>query len=258
MIELLRATWLLFRMQLTMVMRSRRMLLAILLAAIPPVIALIMATFAPGDVKPGEILASISFWLNLQVIVPILALVAGSAVVTEEIENRTITYLFTRPIPRPALLFGRLLATLVLVWLLLGSSATALSLAAAQRAGGLPDGLAMRVIAANLVGGTVYTILFATIGVFLRHPMIVGLGYTFAFEMAIANVPGGSQSLTIQYHLRSILVDATETCWQSADVMNIDSFSGPGEALGTLAVVAIVTLVVGALGIARRQYVLTA
>jgi ABC-2 type transport system permease protein len=258
MAELLRTTWLLFRMQLSMVMRSRRMLIAILLAAIPPLIAFIVATFAPSDVKPGEILANISYWLNLQVIVPILALVAGSAVVTEEFENRTITYLFTRPVPRPALLFGRLLATMVLVWALLGSSAIGIALAAGQRAGEMPEGLALRVFAANIAGGTVYSIVFATIGVFLRHPMIVGLGYTFAFEMAVANVPGGSQSLTIQYHLRSILVDATEACWQRAEILFLDAFSTPAEAITTLAIVAVVALVIGAAGISRRQYVLTA
>ena len=120
MIALARATALLFRMHLVSILRSRRALLCALLALVPPVLAWLVLTLQPS--VPGEELGGILAWaLVLQVVVPILALVGGSAVLTEEIESRTITFVFTRPIPRAALLYGRWLATLVLVCGLLGA-----------------------------------------------------------------------------------------------------------------------------------------
>jgi ABC-type transport system involved in multi-copper enzyme maturation permease subunit len=38
--------------------------------------------------------------LLVQGTVPLLALILGASVVAEEIEDRTLTYLFTRPVPR--------------------------------------------------------------------------------------------------------------------------------------------------------------
>ena len=69
------------------------------------------------------ILAEIGWVLMVQGTVPLVALILGSAVVAEEIEDRTITYLFTRPIPRAAVLLGRWLATALVLELCLLLSA---------------------------------------------------------------------------------------------------------------------------------------
>ena len=61
--------------------------------------------------------------------VPVLGVFYGTSLIADEVEDKTITYLFTRPIPRGAVLIGKYLAYLacticvvlpavVLVWLL--------------------------------------------------------------------------------------------------------------------------------------------
>ncbi len=62
--------------------------------------------------------------------VPVLGVFYGTSLMADEVEDKTITYLFTRPIPRGAVLVGKYLAYLacticvvlpsvVLVWLLI-------------------------------------------------------------------------------------------------------------------------------------------
>ena len=61
---------------------------------------------------------------------PVLGVFYGTSLIADEVEDKTITYLFTRPIPRGAVLVGKYLAYLactvfvvlpsvVLVWLLI-------------------------------------------------------------------------------------------------------------------------------------------
>ncbi len=303
MFPLLRSTSLLFRMHLSSVFWSKRALLCMILASAPPVLAWIVLHFDP-DTSADQVGGFLAWTLVLQVVVPVLALVAGSAVLTEEIESRTITFVFTRPVPRAALLYGRWLATLVLVCGILAASTSIMAqmvsrapllveeavdpnLQSFNRPGrdgewarrhrerqqerldfesahptteqaALVAPMMQRFVWAAVLGGAVYSLLFAVFGVFLRHPMIFGLGYTFAFEGVLANLPGETQSLSIQFYLRSILIDERLWVFHRLYPYEMTGFPNPYEATRVLSILMLVALVVGGWAIGRRQYVLTA
>jgi hypothetical protein len=311
--HLLSTTSLVFRVHLARVLRSRRALICLLLAAVPPLILYLGQRFGPSRAGSEKTVAVVAWWLSLQVVTPLLSLVAGSAVITEEIESRTISYVFTRPVSRAALLYGRWLATLVLVCGLLGASAWGVGRLAQDAR---PDSMSseptasqqepeqagrrerhrrqgdddlfqreekyrearaayvteydaserqdhaqamiVRFLQATLLGGAVYSLLFAVLGVFLRHPMIVGLGYCFAFEVLLANLPGSTQSLSIQYWLRGILVDPRMPIFRKLYLWDVEKLPDIAASLPTLAWLLVVGLVLGGLAIRRRQYELTA
>ncbi len=186
--ELLRQSALLARMHFGSIARSKRALISLLLIAGPPLIGWIVIEFVP-DATPDEVMARLGTILLLQVVTPLISLIIGSAAVTEEVENRTITFVFTRPIHRAALFLGRGLATVLIVCTLLAISALALLLVS-KGGGEVAAGMGTQLTLAACFGGAVYSTIFALIGVFLRRPMIVGLGYAFAFEGLIANIPG--------------------------------------------------------------------
>ena len=48
----------------------------------------------------------------LRFTVPVLGVFYGTSLIADEVEDKTITYLFTRPIPRGAVLVGKYLAYL--------------------------------------------------------------------------------------------------------------------------------------------------
>src|SRR4026208_2462832 len=56
--------------------------------------------------------------LYIRFIVPVLGVFYGTALIADEVDDKTITYLFTRPIPRSAVLIGKYLAYLVCTVLL--------------------------------------------------------------------------------------------------------------------------------------------
>ena len=54
-----------------------------------------------GDAVGGPALFGLMIWLlYIRFIVPVLGVFYGTALIADEVEDKTITYLFTRPIPR--------------------------------------------------------------------------------------------------------------------------------------------------------------
>src|SRR5947199_10720901 len=67
----------------------------------------------------GASLFGMMIWLlYLRFIVPILGVFYGTALIADEVDDKTITYLFTRPIPRSSVLLGKYLAYLACTVLL--------------------------------------------------------------------------------------------------------------------------------------------
>jgi ABC-type transport system involved in multi-copper enzyme maturation permease subunit len=259
---LLRSTWLIARTQFPRTAFSRRVLLCLLIALGPAVLPLVVQAFGRRPPPSVEMVVYPGFFLVLQVVVPVLALILGSTVVSEDIEDRTITYVFTRPVPRAALLLGRWLVVAALTTALLALSGGAL--AAAARFGGnpperaqVPAEVVTSLIAMAVAGGLVYTALFAALGTSVKHPMIVGLAYVFAIEGFLANLPGRSQALTVQFYLRSVLAERGGEAWLEIEQLRAATLDPAGEALATLAVVLVAALVLGAWTIGRRQILLT-
>ncbi len=108
-----------------------------------------------------------------------------------------------------------------------------------------------------VLGGAVYSALFAVIGVFLKRPMIVGLAYTFVIEGVLSNIPGKSQGLAVVYHLRSYVASASEL-WNMVGEESSIVLEPQADSIGWLLRTLALALVLGSLLVSRRQYVLTA
>ena len=107
--DFLRASWLLFQCELGGALRAKRTLIAALLALGPILLAMFVTQVAMHEGPAPSV--EIGYVVAQQVLVPLLSLVIGSGVVANEVADRTITYPFTRPMPRPALLIGRWMAS---------------------------------------------------------------------------------------------------------------------------------------------------
>lgn len=257
--NLVRTSLLLFRTHLARSLSGRRGWIMLLLALLPVAIAWTIAHLGKKT-SAADIATHLGWMLVLQVLVPILSLVGGSAVVAEEVEDRTVTYLFSRPIPRASVLLGRWLASAAFLTLVLAGSTALLCWAASSASKPGPelrDGIASPLIVAAIAGALAYSALFAVLGVFVKHPMLVGLGYAFAIEGLFANLPGSTQSLSIQHYLRSLVAAGGNEHWRHVEGFASSSYATSTQAIATLAIVLVAALALGAWRIERREYVLT-
>lgn len=141
--------------------------------------------------------------LSATLVFRILALSAAifsTAIVAQEVEQRTIVYLLTRPVPRWKLLIFRTLAGIVVVFVLSCLLAVAVSYATY----GPGNALLWRDIKALAVGSAAYMALFVFVSLLMNRSMIVCLLFAFVWETSVPNMPGDLYRLTISSYLTSI------------------------------------------------------
>lgn len=260
---------LLWRTHLVSSFAPRRIWMLTLLVLVPGLIAAILSLAAKRVTAP-EAVINLAWFLQVQLVVPLVGLLAGIGVIAREIEDRTLTYLFTRPVSRVAVFLGRVAGAVSVAALLNLLGALALLVAAGNiRLGKEPDaslfplaafphdGVSIPILGAVLFGSLVYTVLFAAISVFTKHPMIVGLVYTFAIESFLSNLPGSNQSLTLQYWLRSWIADHGHPVWQRIEGFASGSYASAGEAALRLLFIGLLLLLAGAWRIRRKEFVFT-
>jgi hypothetical protein len=231
------------------------MIVMLLLAALPGLLAFfITRRHRLNEIE--ELFAYLTWYALLPLVVPLLALAGGSAVAAEEISDRTITYVFTRPASRAAFFLGRFAASFVAIGAtVLGSMAL---LALVLRTSRAVDAhavfaFAVPITCAAVLGSFVYASLFAAAGARLKRPVAVGLAYVFAIEGLVGNFPGKTQELAVQHHLRAMLVGTGRKVWATnAGEMQM-TMEPRGEALATLVIVAGLALLLGCWFLSRRQ-----
>src|SRR3989449_3947976 len=127
----------------------------------------------------GAAIFGMMIWLlYIRFIVPVLGVFYGTSLVADEVDDKTITYLFTRPIPRSAVLLGKYLAYLACTVLLVLPSVMIVFFLIVPMGGstiaeGFPALLAD--LAMLALGLMAYGAVFALVGTTLKRPLVVGL-----------------------------------------------------------------------------------
>ncbi len=128
-------------------------------------------------------------------IVPLMGLSYGTGALREEVEDQTLTYAFTRPLPRAWVYAARLGAAISLV-ALVGCVSTAI--AAPSILGGL------RLVGVSLLAAVAYTSFFGALGLLFKRPAWIGIFVVLACEHGLGLVPGFLSKLTLLTHLRTL------------------------------------------------------
>jgi ABC-2 type transport system permease protein len=189
------------RLALRQLTASRRSLWAVLLAAIPIVLALVSRAYSGNDAE--DLNNFVEGWQDLivPVLLPIVALVVGTGVFGAEVDDGTITYVLGKPVPR-----WRIVLTRVVV----GGLATAAVIVPATAISGFielgraGDRLIGAFTVAAAVGGLLYCALFVALSLSTRRALVAGLGYVVIWEGLLAGSFGGSRALSVRQYTLSI------------------------------------------------------
>src|SRR4029077_19346973 len=160
----------------------------------------------------GPGLFGMMMWLlYIRFSVPVLGVFYGTALIADEVEDKTITYLFTRPVRRGAVLMGKYLAYLACTTMLvLPSVIIVYFLIVPINRGGIGESFPtlmgdLGILVVGLIG---YGAVFAWVGARLRRPLVVGLVFAFGWEPAVLLFPGYLKRLPIAYYLQALVPHA--------------------------------------------------
>lgn len=206
----------------------------------------------------GSVFGVMIWMLYVRFIVPVLGLFYGTSLMADEVEDKTITYLFTRPIPRGAVLLGKYLAYLASTALVVLPSVMLtyfLTVPFAQ----VPSTFRSLVLDLGILalGLAVYGAVFAFVGARLKRPLVGGLIFAFGWEPLALALPGYLRQFTVARHLQALVPHAMPSDGALSLLQGLfkDTPSLPG-ALAWLATLTVVFLWLAMRTVTRREYVL--
>lgn len=190
----------LFRNALKDLLRPKRLLTAAILVALPILLALLWRTSA-ANFQAEAVYNTLSAGLVFGFLMVILAVVFCTDIIAQEVEQKTIVYLLTRPVPRWRIILAKfaaaILVTTVTVWI------AALLLALVTHGpGGLRESRLGRDLLIIPVGVLAYGSLFLLLATILNRPLTYGLLFAFGWESWVPNLPGNFQRVSLMAYIR--------------------------------------------------------
>jgi ABC-2 type transport system permease protein len=199
---------LMVRITLRQLLGRRRTILLVLLAAVPVLLALVFR--AANDADLAGFASGVLDAVAVTLLLPIVAVLVGTAAFGAEIEDGTILYLLAKPISRWAVVAAKFLGA-VGVTAVLALLSVLVSGAIVLSPLGEPGAEATRAfLAAMLVGSTCYVAVFLTLSLFTRRALLIGLVYVLVWEGALSALLPGIANLSV----RQYAVGVANAFWQ--------------------------------------------
>jgi hypothetical protein len=257
-----------FELSLGQMLWSRRSVFLALLAGGPVVMAcairILTTTLGAFQINGARVgggaLFGMMIWLlYIRFIIPVLGVFYGTALMADEVDDKTITYLFTRPSPRAAVLVGKYLAYLACTVLIVLPSVMIVYFVVVPIAGSIGESFPalLEDLGMLAVGLAAYGALFAFVGARLKRPLVIGLVFAFGWEPAVLLFPGYLKRVTVGYYLQALVPHAMPEDSAVSILMQVfREVPSLLTSLTCLAAITLVTLWLAGQAVERREYVL--
>ncbi len=257
-----------FDLSLGQMLWSRRTIFLALIVGGPVLLAIVARVVDASGVAPlrvngvrvgGAGIFGMMIWvLFLRFIVPVLGVFYGTALIADEVEDKTLTYLFARPIQRGAVLIGKYAAYLVCTALVVLPSVVIVYFLLVPfseiGASFVPLVMDLGILG---IGLAVYGALFALIGALLKRPLLVGLVFAFGWEQVALLVPGYLRQFTVAYYLQALVPHAMPADGAISLLESVfREVPSPWTSLFWLVFALVASLYFAARTVERREYVL--
>lgn len=250
------------RLELRRMLAGPRPLVLLGLALLVAVLGFVVRRFAPDPGRDDAwallyvLLLTFLFLQTIGILVPLLH---TSGLIRDELEEGTLVYLFTRPVPRPLVFLAKLAAASLLSAAILALGMVAFH-AAFLLGRGDPSGVSVAThllpfLAAALLGVLGYGAVFALLGLLTRRGLIIGIVYGFVSELVLANIPAVVRQLTLMYHLRSVALSRVVAGAddEAREVLDLLDLAPPGQAALTVLAVAAIAVALSLVVVSRTE-----
>jgi len=211
----------------------------------------------PAALPPSQVFGTLMSTAVIRFLVVFVTLFYGTALISEEVEGKTLTYLFMCPIPKPAVMLGKYLALAWIGAILVLPTVIVSYLILYLRSDMLPFfqdlGVLARDIGIVFLALLAYGSFFSLLGAWLKHSILIGLAYAFGWEGLIAVLPGFTRKLTITHYVQSVFPHQDTL---GAVSMLIGERTDPTESVVMLILLTAFFLATASLVLREREYVL--
>jgi len=208
-----------------------------ILGIVPVFFSLLFVLLRP-EVSCADLYPKISLLLYLHFLLPLIALFLGSAVIGDEKDDQTLSYLLTRPVPRSRIVLMKLFSEWIMLSVVLLFSLfftySILTLSEGIAAWSSSLNIFIKSCLVLILGATVYLPFFAFLGGVLKRPVVAGLFFVFGWEASVAFIPGKLKYATIVHYLHRVYPSLNQSKGISSISNNILNFIVPVKNISPL------------------------
>jgi ABC-2 type transport system permease protein len=222
----------------------RRTLLLVLLSAVPVLLAVVFKAANNTDVP--SFATGVLDAVAVTLLLPIVAVLFGTAAFGAEIEDGTILYLLAKPVSRWAIVAAKFVGAMGVTLLLTFVSVLISGVIVLGGAGEQGAEATRAFMAAMVVGSFCYVAVFLTLSLFTRRALLIGLVYVLVWEGLLSTLLPGIANLSI----RQYSLGVGNAFWQmTPDEARLQ----PSTALPLAIIVIVVALVLATLKLRRFE-----
>lgn len=239
----------LLRFYLRTLLGRRRVLAAGGFCLLPVVVAgLVRLAGSPGETEAT--IVNLSTFLVVAVVLPIVALVFGTAVIGSAIEDRTIVYLLATPVERwrLAVLGVGVAVGLTVGFVVAGGLAAVVLL-------GVDRGLLWPIPVLSggwLLGALCYGSLFVALGTLTSRALVIGLLYVSLWEGSLSSLFPGAGVISVRRYIEAVTAGLGDLAAVPASSLPRGELA-PGDGVLLAVVVTCIALVVAARRVAGLE-----
>ena len=207
----------LFMLALRQAAAPRRAVFLALLALLPLGLAALIRALA--NIDGGELIGGVLEGLVVNIILPLVVMVLATSAFGNEVEDRTLSLLTTKPVPRWSIVLAKLIATIIVAAPLL----IAVSAVVTMMDPGGSGKAAAAAAAGTLVGVVTYASAFTWAGLLTTRALGFGLIYVLLWEAIITSFLEGARYLSVRSYTQGTIHGLDETTFNEALAIDLQA-----------------------------------
>ena len=176
-----------------------------ILALLPLGLAALIRALA--DIDGGELINGVLEGLIVNIVLPLVVMVLATSAFGNEVEDRTLSLLTTKPVPRWSIVLAKLAATIIVAAPLMATVSAIVTVMD-------PDGggkAAAAAAAGTLVGVVTYASAFTWAGLLTTRALGFALIYVLLWEATITSFLSGARYLSVRSYTQGTMYGLDET-----------------------------------------------
>ena len=207
----------LFMLALRQAAAPRRAVFLALLALLPLGLAALIRALA--NIDGGELIGGVLEGLVVNIVLPLVVMVLATSAFGNEVEDRTLSLLTTKPVPRWSIVLAKLIATIIVAAPLLIAVSAVVTMMD-------PDGsgkAAAAAAAGTLVGVVTYASAFTWAGLLTTRALGFGLIYVLLWEAIITSFLEGARYLSVRSYTQGTIHGLDETTFNETLAIDLQA-----------------------------------
>lgn len=187
-------------------LKSRRTKIFLILSLIPSLIIMIVNIAGKGEANTDfeNLFYKIGMIFFFGFFIQVLSLFFGTSIINDEIHDKTLIYLTTKPVSKSSILIGKFIANYLISLILIAIGITVAYISSL-------NGNSFYFSELISIYGTVLIALFSYMGLFtlfgtrLKRPIMIGLIFCFGWEPIAKLIAGTIQNFSLAFYINKLI-----------------------------------------------------